>query len=83
VLPGAIGALLIALISFIFENRFIFFLFPLGAIGIAIATGLTVIQNKELRKDIGWRVVPTLVIDAFAILLAVVSLLFSILARFE
>lgn len=72
--PGAIGSVLIALVSFFFENRFIFFLFPLMAIGFGLGTAWTAFSNPHAKGKLGWKRVPTMVLGVLGAALGLLSL---------
>ncbi len=75
--PGAFGALLIALLSFVFQNRLLFFLFPLLAMAAGAGTAYTALKNPSARVVLGWKRVPTIVVGSLALLLGTLSLIAS------
>jgi DNA-directed RNA polymerase subunit RPC12/RpoP len=75
--PGSIGAVIIALMSFIVEHRVIFFLFPLLAIAAGGGTAYTALRNESARQALGWKRIPTVALGAIAVLLGLVSLILS------
>jgi hypothetical protein len=72
--PGSIGSVLIALASFIVQNRFIFFLFPLMAIGFGLGTAWTAFSHPNARERLRWKRVPTMVFGVLGAGLGVLSL---------
>ena len=78
--PGSFGALLIALLSFVFEHRFLFFLFPVLAVGAGAGTAFTALKNPSARVTLGWKRIPTIVVGSIAMLLGLLSLILSITA---
>ncbi|HEX3139524.1 MAG TPA: hypothetical protein VHQ87_05700, partial [Rhizobacter sp.] len=71
---GAWGSVLIALLSFIIENRLVFFLFPLVAIAAGGGTAWTALTNQKAKAALGWKRIPTVVIGILGLLLALLSL---------
>jgi hypothetical protein len=80
---GAWGAVLIALVSFVLEHKILFFLFPLVAIAFGGGTAYSALTNPLSRETLGWKRIPTVVVGAIAILLALLSLVSSFSARME
>ena len=79
--PGSIGAVVIALMSFIVEHKVLFFLFPLLAIAAGCGTAYTALKNETARHALGWKRVPTIIIGGIAVLLGVLSLILSFTVR--
>lgn len=75
--PGAFGALLIALLSFVLQHRFLFFLFPVLAIAAGAGTAFTAWKNPSARVTLGWKRIPTLIVGSIAAVLALLSLILS------
>lgn len=76
---GAFGSVLIALLSFVFEHKLLFFLFPLFAIASGAGTAYTALKNERAREALGWKRIPTVVVGSFGALLGLLSLLLSLL----
>ena len=76
--PGSFGALLIALLSFVFEHRILFFLFPVLAMATGAGTAYTALKNPSARVSLGWKRVPTMIVGSIALLLGVLSLILSV-----
>jgi len=74
---GAFGSLLIALLSFVLQHRFIFFLFPLLAMAGGAGTAYTAIRSERAREALGWKRIPTIVVGTIALLLGLLSLIVS------
>jgi hypothetical protein len=72
---GSFGSLLIALMSFIVQHKFIFFLFPLLAMAGGAGTAYTALRNQQAREALGWKRIPTVVVGVTAVLLGLLSLL--------
>lgn len=72
--PGAIGSVLIALVSFVFESPFVFFLFPLMAIGFGLGTAWTAFSNPIAKDKLGWKRIPTIVLGLLGTALGLLSL---------
>jgi len=81
--PGSIGAVVIALMSFVVEHRVLFFLFPLLAMAAGAGTAYTALRNESARQALGWKRIPTMIIGAVAVLLGAASLILAIAARGE
>lgn len=80
-LPGAVGAFMVALLSFCVEHRFFFFLMPALAIFYGAVTLHQLRTQPDLRRGIGWKLWPSVVIASLAILTASMSLLVSTMVR--
>ena len=78
---GAWGAVLIALLSFVFEHKILFFLFPLVAIAFGGGTAYSALTNPLSRETLGWKRIPTVVVGAIAVVLALLSLVVSFAVR--
>jgi hypothetical protein len=78
---GAWGSLLIAALSFVIEHRFLFFLFPLIALGGGLGTAWVAARNPESIVALGRKRWPTVVLGALAALLGALSLVLSLAAR--
>jgi len=78
---GAFASVLIALTSFLVEHRFLFFLFPLIAIGVGGGTAYTALKNDDARAALGWKRIPTVIVGIFGCLLALLSLVLSVSVR--
>ena len=76
---GACGAVLIALLSFVMQLKLVFFGMPLMAMLFGGGTAYTAITHPEAREMLGWKRIPTVVIGAFAVLLALLSLIVRLL----
>lgn len=81
--PGAIGALMVAILSFCVEHRFFFFLMPTIAFFYATVTLHQLRTQPDLRRAIGWRFIPSVILSVLACLVAISSLLASIFIRLE
>ncbi|HEX2672697.1 MAG TPA: hypothetical protein VHM25_17560, partial [Polyangiaceae bacterium] len=66
---GAFASVLIALTSFVVEHRFLFFLFPLIAIGVGAGTAYTALRNDDARATLGWKRIPTVIVGVLGCLL--------------
>jgi hypothetical protein len=75
---GALGSVLIALLSFVLEHKFLFFLFPVLAIAGGAGTAYTALKNERAKEALGWKRVPTVIVGALAVLLGLLSLLASL-----
>jgi hypothetical protein len=71
---GACGAVLIALVSFVIQLRVGFFAMPLIAIVFGGGTAYTALRHPDAAQMLGWKRIPTLVLGAVAILLALTSM---------
>lgn len=76
---GAWGSLLIALLSFVLQHRLIFFLFPLLAMAGGAGTAYTALRSERAQEALGWKRVPTIIVGGLALLLGLLSLVFSFL----
>ena len=76
--PGAFGALLIALLSFVVRHRVLFFLFPVLAMAAGVGTAYTALKNPSARVTLGWKRVPTIAVGSFAAVLGLLSLVLTI-----
>ena len=76
---GAFGSLLIALLSFVLQQRLIFFLFPLLAMAGGAGTSYTALKNERAREALGWKRLPTIIVGVIALLLGLFSLILSFL----
>ena len=70
---GACGAVLIALLSFVLEHKLISFLLPLMAIFFGGGTAYTALKNPDARAALGWKRIPTVILGAIAVVLALLS----------
>jgi hypothetical protein len=76
-LPGAFGALLISLMSFVIQHRVLFFLFPaIGIIGGA-GTAFVAMRNQKTIDALGWKRYPTILLGGIAALMGLLSLALS------
>ena len=71
---GACGAVLIALLSFVMELKLLFFGMQLMAIFFGGGTAYTALKHPEAREMLGWKRIPTVVLGAIAVVLALLSL---------
>ena len=76
---GACGAVLIALLSFVLEHKFISFLLPLMAIFFGGGTAYTALKNPDARAALGGKRIPTVILGVSAVVLALLSLAASAL----
>ena len=74
---GAFGSLLIALLSFGLRHRFLFFLFPLLAMAGGAGTAYTALLSTRAREALGWKRIPTVIVGGIALLLGLLSLIWS------
>jgi uncharacterized membrane protein HdeD (DUF308 family) len=75
---GAFGSLLIALLSFVFEHKLLFFLFPVLAMAGGAGTAYTALRSERAREALGWKRIPTMVVGLLAVLLGLLSLFASL-----
>lgn len=73
IIYGSSGALILSLISLVATHRFIFFLFPIGAIGGALLSIVIPIRYKEVREALGWKLIPHFIMATLALLISVLG----------
>lgn len=81
--PGAIGAFMIAVLSFCVQHRFFFFLMPTIALFYGAVTLYQLRTQPDLRRGVGWRLWPSVIMASLACVTALLSLLASILVMLQ
>jgi hypothetical protein len=79
--PGSIGSVLIGLMSFLVEHRFVFFLLPLMALGFGLGTAWTAFSHPNAKERLRWKRVPTMVFGVLGAALGALSLVVQFLFR--
>lgn len=74
IIYGSSGALVLSLISLIATHRYVFFLFPIGALVGALLSLVIPIRFKEVRQALGWKLIPHFIMATLALLIAILSL---------
>jgi hypothetical protein len=74
IIYGSSGALLLSLVSLVATHRFVFFLFPIGAIVGAVLSIVIAARYKEVRQALGWKLIPHFLMATLALLISVLGL---------
>lgn len=75
IIYGSFGALVLSIIGLVATHRFVFFLFPFGAIGGALLCIILPARYKEVRQALGWKLIPHYIMAVLALLISIPGVL--------